>query len=61
MYYDAFDLIKRQQIEIENLKEKNRIYKEVNQMIAYQRDMRDEEISELYEQINDLNGGINNE
>ena len=61
MYYDAFDLIKRQQIEIENLKEENRIYKEVNQMIAYQRDMRDEEISELYEQINDLNGGINNE
>lgn len=61
MYYDAFDLIKRQQIEIENLKEENRIYKEVNQMIVYQRDMRDEEISELYEQINDLNGGINNE
>ena len=61
MYYDAFDLIKRQQIEIENLKEEKRIYKEVNQMIAYQRYMRDEEISELYEQINDLNGGINNE
>lgn len=50
-YTATLDLINCQKAEIERLKTENKIYIEANQVIAHQRDQRDEEIDELQKQI----------
>ena len=52
---DAFDLVNRQNAEIERLKQENKEYCEDNRIIAYQRNQRDKEIRALHNQLNGLN------